>query len=182
MVHKEDGAFGQIITAKGDVQMKIPDNLSFEEASTLGVGITTVGQALYQSLKLPLPNEPTTEKSYLLIYGGSTATGSLAIQFAKLSGFTVAVTCSPRNFDYVKSLGAGTLRSSPYQDQSNDVKIYRCGVRLQLTHRLPRYPRMEQKQHHPRLRLYRRRRQYQDHCFGYVHHLPGRLLHSSPGS
>ncbi|PVH88255.1 GroES-like protein [Cadophora sp. DSE1049] len=105
-VHKEDGAFGNTITAKGDVQIKIPDNLSFEEASTLGVGITTVGQGLYQSLQLPLPTKPATEKTYLLIYGGSTATGALAIQFAKLSGLTVAVTCSPRNFDYVKSVGA----------------------------------------------------------------------------
>jgi len=41
-----------------------------------------------------------------LIYGGSTATGSLAIQYAKLSGLTVAVTCSPKNFNYIKSLGA----------------------------------------------------------------------------
>ncbi|KAJ5032448.1 uncharacterized protein L3040_009052 [Drepanopeziza brunnea f. sp. 'multigermtubi'] len=106
VVYKEDGAFGEYITAKGDLQIKIPDNLSFEEASTLGVGVTTVGQGLYQSLKLPLPDKPTSEKTYLLIYGGSTATGSLAIQFAKLSGLTVAVTCSPRNFDYCKSLGA----------------------------------------------------------------------------
>ena len=72
--------FGEYITAKGDIQIKIPDNISFEEASTLGVGITTVGQGLYQSLQLPLPNKPATEKSYVLIYGGSTATGALAIQ------------------------------------------------------------------------------------------------------
>jgi len=105
-VNHDDGSFGEYITAKGDIQIQIPSNLSFEEAATLGVGVTTVGQGLYQSLQLPLPNKPATEKTYLLIYGGSTATGSLAIQYAKLSGLTVAVTCSPRNFDYVKSLGA----------------------------------------------------------------------------
>lgn len=64
--------------------MKIPDRLSFEEAATLGVGITTVGQGLYQSLGLPLPSKPAEEKFLILIYGGSTATGTLAIQFAKL--------------------------------------------------------------------------------------------------
>lgn len=107
-VQPEDGAFGDIITAKGDIQIKIPDNISFEEASTLGVGISTVGQGLYQSLKLPLPGKTPTSFSqkYLLIYGGSTATGSLAIQYAKLSGLTVITTCSPHNFSYVKSLGA----------------------------------------------------------------------------
>ena len=37
----EDGAFGNYITVKGDIQIKVPENLSFEEAATLGVGITT---------------------------------------------------------------------------------------------------------------------------------------------
>ena len=45
---------------------------------------TTVGQALYQSLKLPLPMQPSEHPPPLLIYGGSTATGTLAVQFAKL--------------------------------------------------------------------------------------------------
>ena len=64
--------------------MKMPERLSFQDAATLGVGITTVGQALYQSLGFPLPTEPAKEKTSILIYGGSTATGTLAIQFAKL--------------------------------------------------------------------------------------------------
>lgn len=45
----------------------------------------------------------------ILIYGGSTATGILGIQFAKLSGLTVITTSSPRNFDYLKSLGADAV-------------------------------------------------------------------------
>ncbi|RJE27154.1 oxidoreductase [Aspergillus sclerotialis] len=105
-VQPEDGAFAERIVAKGDVQMHIPDNLSFQEAATLGVGIITVGQGLYQSLKLAWPTEPLKEPVPLLIYGGSTATGSLAIQFAKLSGYTVWTTCSPHNFPMVKKLGA----------------------------------------------------------------------------
>lgn len=44
-----------------------------------------------------------------MIYGGATATGILGLQFAKLSGFTVVTTCSPSNFDYVKSLGADAV-------------------------------------------------------------------------
>lgn len=36
------GAFGEYIVAKGDVQIKIPDNVSFKEAATLGVGVSTV--------------------------------------------------------------------------------------------------------------------------------------------
>ncbi|KAI9826261.1 MAG: hypothetical protein M1826_006683 [Phylliscum demangeonii] len=105
-VNHEDGAFTDHLVAKGDLQIKIPENLSFEEAATVGVGITTAGQALYQSLGLPLPTHPAPKPFSVLIYGGSSATGTLAIQFAKLSGLEVITTCSPKNFDLVKSVGA----------------------------------------------------------------------------
>lgn len=125
-VGHEDGTFQEICTVKGDVQIKIPENLSFEEAATLGIGITTVGQVLYQSLQLPLPSttHPATSKGTILIYAGSTATGSLAIQFAKLSGFTVITTCSPRNFEYVKSLGAQETFDYSSPTCSTDIKAF----------------------------------------------------------
>lgn len=40
--HPDGGAFGEYAVVKGDLQIKIPDNLSFEEAATLGVGVSTV--------------------------------------------------------------------------------------------------------------------------------------------
>ncbi|KAM3080559.1 hypothetical protein ACMFMG_005501 [Clarireedia jacksonii] len=83
--------------------------MSFEDAATLGVGITTVGQTLYMTFKLPLPAKPAEKPFPILIYGGSTATGTLAIQYAKLSGLTVLTTCSPSNFDLVKSRGADAV-------------------------------------------------------------------------
>lgn len=82
--NKEDGSFAEYLVAKEGIELKIPEGVSFEEAATLGVGISTVGQGLYQSLKLPLPNKPASERFPVLVYGGSTATGTLAIQFAKL--------------------------------------------------------------------------------------------------
>jgi NADPH:quinone reductase-like Zn-dependent oxidoreductase len=84
VVQPEDGAFGEVLVAKGDLQMRIPDDMSFEEAATLGVGTLTVGQGMYQSLGLPFPDKPATESFPILIYGGSSATGVLAIQYAKL--------------------------------------------------------------------------------------------------
>jgi len=102
----EDGCFAEYAVVKGDVQMKMPDSMTIEDAATLGVGVSTVGQGLYQSLKLPLPNQPAKEPFPLLIYGASTATGTLAIQYAKLSNLTVLAVCSPHNFDLVKGLGA----------------------------------------------------------------------------
>ncbi|KAL6819751.1 GroES-like protein [Trichoderma camerunense] len=102
----EDGAFAEHVAAKGDLQIKIPDFMTFEEAATLGAGIITVGKSLYESLELPLPDDPPMRPFPVLIYGGSTATGTLAIQFAKLSGLEVVTTCSPKNFHLVHNLGA----------------------------------------------------------------------------
>ena len=105
-VELEDGAFAEYCVSKGDVTIHIPDSMSFTDAATLGVGLVTIGQGLNQSLQLPTPKEPASEKTPILIYGGSTATGLFALQFAKLSNLTVITTCSARNFDLVKSYGA----------------------------------------------------------------------------
>lgn len=116
---KYSGAFAQHIPAKGDLQIKI--DIPFEDAATLGVGITTVGQGLYQSLGLPFPPAKVQESTSILIYGASTATGTLAVQFAKLSGLEVIATASPHNFDLLKSLGADQVFD--YKDPEVGDKI-----------------------------------------------------------
>lgn len=87
LVNPDDGVFAEKATVVGDLQMKMPDGLSFEKAATLGLGSITVGQGLYQkALKLQMPSERFTRENNnvpVLIYGGSTATGALAIQFAR---------------------------------------------------------------------------------------------------
>ena len=90
----ENGAFAEHIVVKADLQMKIPEKMSDEEAATLGVGLMTVGQGLFQALKLPLPDQPAESPETILIYGGSTATGTLGIQFAKLYVGRTAQICN----------------------------------------------------------------------------------------
>lgn len=80
----EDGAFGEYLLTKAATTMRVPDDMSFEEAATFGVGTVTVGQGMYQKLQLPFPDQPATGSPAILIYGGSSATGALAIQYAKL--------------------------------------------------------------------------------------------------
>lgn len=89
--NKEDGSFAEYLVANEGIALKIPEGVSFEQAATLGVGVTTVGQGVYQTLGLPLPGKQEgegqgegEEREKLLVYGGSTATGTLAVQFAKL--------------------------------------------------------------------------------------------------
>ena len=140
-VQVEDGSFATYIVVKGDVQMRIPDYMSFQEAATLGVGVSTVAQGLYQSLQLAPPTKPIKDKTPILIYGGSTATGTVAIQFAKLSGYTVLTTCSPRNFDLVKSLGADAVydyndpnaASKVNEDTKNNLKLVFDTISLEVS-------------------------------------------------
>ena len=81
----EYGAFARYVLVKGDVQMRVPEEVEFEEASAVGVGVATTGFALYDILGLKWPEEKKVEgEKWVLVYGGSTATGSVAVQFAKL--------------------------------------------------------------------------------------------------
>lgn len=82
----EDGSFAEKITVKADIQMRIPDYMSFEDASTLGVGLITCGQGLFQQMGLNSPDQPASNAKgeHILIYGGSSATGTLGIQLAKM--------------------------------------------------------------------------------------------------
>ncbi|KEF57716.1 uncharacterized protein A1O9_05634 [Exophiala aquamarina CBS 119918] len=121
-VEPQDGAFAEYIVAKGDLLIKIPGSMGFEEAATLPLGVGTVMQGLYQKgLVMNLPDAPAKEKSFVLIYGGATATGALGIQYAKLSGYTVLTTCSPRSSEYVKALGADEVFD--YNDADVGLKI-----------------------------------------------------------
>jgi NADPH:quinone reductase-like Zn-dependent oxidoreductase len=119
-----DGVFAEYAAVKGDVAMKLPSNVSFEDASTVGLGSMTVAQGLFQKGKgigLEFPGEGDGKGEWLLIYGGSTATGTLGIQFAKAAGYKVVTTASPRNFDLVKSRGADEVFD--YNDAQSAAKI-----------------------------------------------------------
>jgi NADPH:quinone reductase-like Zn-dependent oxidoreductase len=77
---------------------------------------------LYQTLGLPLPNKPTADKTPILIYGGSTATGTYGIQFAKLSGMTVIATASPKNHALLKDLGADHVVDYNSPTATDDIR------------------------------------------------------------
>ncbi|KAL8787623.1 MAG: hypothetical protein Q9195_007669 [Heterodermia aff. obscurata] len=107
-----DGAFAEYVTAVGDLCLPIPSWMSFEEAASISVALVAAGLA-FRSLGIHVKDSETginqvlnTESSHVLVYGGSTATGSLAIQLLRLFGYLPVATCSPHNFDLVKKAGA----------------------------------------------------------------------------
>jgi NADPH:quinone reductase-like Zn-dependent oxidoreductase len=107
-----EGAFQQYTIVREQLTSRIPDGMSFEEASVLPMAVSTAAAGLFQDdyLGLQLPSaeaRPTGET--VLVWGGSTSVGSNAIQLAVAAGYEVITTASPKNFDYVRSLGASQV-------------------------------------------------------------------------
>ncbi|KAK5991436.1 Trans-enoyl reductase lepG [Cladobotryum mycophilum] len=120
---KENGAFAEFITVAGDLTLTIPDDMSFAEAATLGVAIATSGICLYQAAKLPLPGKGD-RPDYVLIYGAGTATATILLQLARLSGLLPIAVCSPTHYDRVKALGAVEVFDYHSPNCSQDILEY----------------------------------------------------------
>ncbi len=121
-----NGAFSEYLATDAKLQVvPIPGGWSFEEAAQLGVAPLTALQCLHMTLELPSPFEAksTAEQPQrtILIWGGASAVGQYAIQFAKLGGLRVLTTASSKNFDLVKGLGADEVFD--YRDEGVVEKI-----------------------------------------------------------
>lgn len=103
------GGFQLFVKAGEHNVAKIPNFVSYAEASVLPLCITTAATALFdkENLGLPLPQlEPKSWGKVILIWGGSSTVGALAIQMVVAAGFDVATTASTQNLEHLRSLGA----------------------------------------------------------------------------
>ena len=104
-----EAAFQNYTTVAALVTSKIPDDLSFEQASVVPLSVMTASDGLYgkDQLGLAYPSlKPKKSGQRILIWGGSSSIGSSAIQLAIASGVEVITTASKRNVEYCKNLGA----------------------------------------------------------------------------
>lgn len=93
------GAYAEYGVAKAQELMKLPDNLSFEEAATIKAGAEAAWKALFTEGELEAGQT-------VLIHAAAGGVGQFAVQLAKWKGATVIATASAANVDFVKSLGA----------------------------------------------------------------------------
>mmetsp|Transcript_114047 Transcript_114047/g.223697 ORF Transcript_114047/g.223697 Transcript_114047/m.223697 type:complete len:333 (-) Transcript_114047:80-1078(-) len=102
------GAFAEYICVPASKLSKIPEGVTYDQAAAVALVGTTAHQILFDCCKV-------TADSKILILGGSTAVGNLAIQLAKSKGAWVAATCSSRNVDFVTQAGADLVLN--YQEK-----------------------------------------------------------------
>lgn len=104
-----EGAFQAYTIVLERLTTVIPDDLSYVEAAVVPLGLTTAACGLFQRdlLALEFPSAASKARGqWVIICGGATSVGSNAVQLAVAAGYNVVATASPRNFEYVRSLGA----------------------------------------------------------------------------
>jgi NADPH:quinone reductase-like Zn-dependent oxidoreductase len=121
------GSFGEYINVDTKFLAPKPSNMSWNEAAGVPLAAQTSWQAIHTYGKLQ-------KGQRVLILGGSSGTGVFAIQIAKAAGAIVITTCSARNIELVKSLGADQVIDYTKEkwgdvlaEHSVDL-IYDCGM------------------------------------------------------
>jgi NADPH:quinone reductase-like Zn-dependent oxidoreductase len=99
----QNGTLAEYAQAMKKVLMKIPEGMSFEDAAALGTGIVTA----YISLVPFVRGKQVGQRVF--INGGSGGVGTFTIQVAKLLGCHVTASCSTRNVELCRSLGADEI-------------------------------------------------------------------------
>ncbi|WFD36968.1 hypothetical protein MCUN1_003860 [Malassezia cuniculi] len=123
------GAFAEYVLTIPTRLTALPDDMSDSDAAGLGVAGMTAIFALFQEKhlgltlpSLPLSSLPPVDSSKkLLVWSGASSVGQFTIQLGRLAGYYVIATSSPKNFDWIKDLGASETYS--YADESTPEKI-----------------------------------------------------------
>lgn len=123
------GAFANYLKTAPESVTRVPSNISDEVAAGLGIPGYTAYFGLFQPKHLglsppdnaltSLPPVDSTRK--LLVWSGATSVGQFVIQLARAAGIFVIVTASPKNYDFLKDIGAA--ETYDYSDEKAVEKI-----------------------------------------------------------
>lgn len=93
------GTYAEYAVAGADSVAIVPDGLNLAEAATVPTAALSAWAGIYDFGELKSGQS-------ILINGAAGSVGSFAVQFARATGARVAATCSAKNMDYVRGLGA----------------------------------------------------------------------------
>jgi NADPH:quinone reductase-like Zn-dependent oxidoreductase len=113
------GSYAEYVSAPSYLVRKMPSNLSFEEAAAVPMAACTAWYGLVDLGRIG-------PGSRVLVQAASGGVGAFAVQIAKAHGAWVAATCSTRNVDFVRSLGADAVidyTQANFCDQLTDIDV-----------------------------------------------------------
>ncbi|MEZ4318690.1 MAG: NADP-dependent oxidoreductase [Myxococcota bacterium] len=117
--HTAPGCYAEETVVEASEIARKPTNLTHVEAATLPL----VGLTAWQCL---LPKLAEAPGQRVFVMAGSGGVGSFAIQLAKHHGAWVATTCSARNAELVRSLGADAVidyTTTKFEDELSDLDL-----------------------------------------------------------
>jgi NADPH:quinone reductase-like Zn-dependent oxidoreductase len=110
------GAFAEYAVASQDQLVRKPANLTFEQASAVGVSATTALQLLRDHDIQP--------GQKVLVNGASGGVGTFAVQIAKSLGAIVTGVTSTKNVELVRSIGADHVIDYTREDFTTGTERY----------------------------------------------------------
>lgn len=106
----DHGAFQERVLVSADAVSPIPDDLGWAQAATLPmvvlVALSAWDMFSYDYLS---PDVDGNKHEAVLVWGAATGIGTMAVQTAKMMGYTVVATASEQNHEYLKGLGADVV-------------------------------------------------------------------------
>jgi len=124
---RDNGAFAEYAAVQQPMAWRIPENITFEQATALGgVSGDTAAQVLYSHLNIPRPWSSSKASSVsagdsILIWSGAASASFYAIQLAKYAGLKVYTTASSHHHETLKALGVEAVFD--YKDPEVSKKI-----------------------------------------------------------
>ena len=116
----QGGGYASAAIARADHSLLLPDTIDSREAAALPEALLTVWHNVFTLGKLA-PGDT------LLVHGGGSGIGSIAVQMAKVRGARVVATAGgPEKCDWVKSLGADVV--ADYKDGNLRETLAGAGV------------------------------------------------------
>ncbi|KAJ0161450.1 Enoyl reductase LovC, partial [Colletotrichum tanaceti] len=121
----DNGAFAEYAVVPASLAWHMPAGMTFATAASLPAALATVGLSLFQYMHIAMPDPAagslaipvqlptdkgaaarTVTEPHVLVYGGGTSTGAMAIQVLKLLGLAPVTTCSASSAARSMKLGA----------------------------------------------------------------------------
>ena len=94
-----DGTHAEYVVFSKESSAVVPDGLALEDAAAFGIAALSAWIPLVE-------NADVAAGQRVLVHAGAGGVGSFAVQIACLRGAEVWTTCSPRNADWCRALGA----------------------------------------------------------------------------
>ena len=119
MAAQGSGSYAEYALAAATAIAAKPINMSFEEAA----GIPVVGETAWRAMVTVGDVQPGQK---VLIHGGAGGVGSSAVQVARARGAYVIVTASPRNNDFLKTIGADEIidyNTTRFEDHVKELDL-----------------------------------------------------------